>query len=140
VDLTPGERAILGQLRDLYAGTSKREHSLGTITGQWPPIHHEAYKDVLKNLVAKRLLVKVGNGHALRITDEGLRTMGVGAPLDDSTRTIDLKPFPKREPAATGARAPSARTQPARPRSGGRLAWLVLAAAIVIVAWLLLTR
>lgn len=138
MDLTPGERAILGQLRDLYGGTSKREHSLGTITGQWPPMHYDAYKDVLKSLVAKRLLDAIGSGHTLRITDEGLRAMGVNPPADDSTKTIDLKPFPKREPAAIAARPSSPRTEPAKPRSGGRLALFVVAAAIAIVAWLLL--
>jgi len=138
VDLTPGERALLGQLRDLYSSTSKREHPLGTITGQWPPIHYEAYKDVLKSLVARRLLDAVGNGHALRITDEGFQAMGLRAPADDSTQTIDLKPFPKREPAPTAARPPSPRTEPAKPRSSGKLGLLVVAAAVVIVAWLLL--
>ena len=135
---------MLGQLRDLYAGTSRREHSLGTITGQWPPMHREAYKDVLKSLVAKRLLDAVGNGQALRITDEGLRAMGVSAPSDDATKTIDLRPFPKRTapPAATPARGSSTARAPQReapkPRAGGRLGLLVVAVAIVIVAWLLL--
>ena len=138
MELTPGERALLGQLRDLYAGTSKREHSLGTVTGQWPPIHYEAYKEVLKSLVAKRLLDTIGSGHALRITDEGLRAMGVNPPADDSTKTIDLKPFPKREPAAAATRAPSPRIEPAKPRSGGRFGLLFVAVVIAIVAWLLL--
>lgn len=141
MELTPGERAVLGQIRDLYSSTSKREHSLATVTAQWPPIHYEAYKDVLKTLVHKRLFDAVGNGHALRITDEGLRAMGVSAPVDDSTKTIDLKPFPKRAepPPRPASSSQAVRNEPAKASRGGRFGLLVVAAAaLVLVAWLLM--
>src|SRR5687768_10041830 len=77
MELTPGERAILGQLRDLYTSTSKLEHPLPTITSQWLPPLFEAYKGVLSGLVTKGFLRATNQGRSVEITAEGLKAMGI---------------------------------------------------------------
>lgn len=79
MEFTPGERQILSQLRELYKSTGQREHPLGKITSQWPAMHVEAYRDVLRGLVAKKLLEPANSGQAVRITDAGMGAMGLVA-------------------------------------------------------------
>ena len=37
MDLTPGEKAVLKQIRALHATESRREHQLKALMMQWPP-------------------------------------------------------------------------------------------------------
>lgn len=141
MELTPGERAMLGQLRELYAATSKKEHALGTITSQWPAMHVEAYKGVLRGLVDKKLLEAADKGRAVRITEAGAQAMGI--PDTQETKTIDLRVLEReRHPAAKKAEptspAPS-RHRPAEPEAdkgfGRRIGLLAIAAAVILAAW-----
>ena len=53
MDLTPGEKAVLGQIRVLYASEARREHQIKALMMQWPPVHQEAYKRAYGGLLAK---------------------------------------------------------------------------------------
>jgi hypothetical protein len=77
MELTPGERAVLNQLRELYANSSKRDHPLTALTKHWPPSHYQAYESVFTGLMSKQLAQTVNNGQAVRITDAGLKALGV---------------------------------------------------------------
>ena len=77
VDLTPGEKAVLKQIRALYATEARREHQLKALMMQWPPIHHEAYKRAYGGLLAK-LLIQDVNAQVFRLTEMGLSAIGVG--------------------------------------------------------------
>jgi hypothetical protein len=77
MELTPGERAVLNQLRELYANSSKRDHPLTAMTKHWPPSHYQAYESVFAGLMRKELAQAVNNGQAVRITDAGLKALGV---------------------------------------------------------------
>ena len=89
MDLTPSERAVLGQIRVLYENAPRRDHPLKALTMQWPPLHYDAYKSGYAGLLAKRL-IKDGDAHSFKITDAGLKFMGVAAsapsPRVDRTR------------------------------------------------------
>ena len=75
IEFTPGERAVLSQIRALYASVRERQHQLKALTMQWPPLHYQAYKASFDRLVARQLIA--GNGQAFVITDSGLAAMGV---------------------------------------------------------------
>jgi hypothetical protein len=76
VDLTPGEKAVLGQIRALYATEAREEHQLKALMMQWPPIHHAAYKRAYGGLLAK-LLIQDVNAQVFRLTAAGLNAIGV---------------------------------------------------------------
>lgn len=76
MDLTPGEKSVLGQIRALYATEARRDHQIKALMMQWPPIHHEAYKRAYAGLVAKLLIQDVG-AQLFRITEAGLSAIGV---------------------------------------------------------------
>jgi hypothetical protein len=76
MELSPGEKAVLGQIRVLYASVAGRDQQIKALTAQWPPMHHEAYKKAYGGLVAKRLIQNAGT-QEFRITDLGLKAMGV---------------------------------------------------------------
>lgn len=143
LELTPGERLIMSQLRDLYGSTSRREHPLGRITSQWPAMHVEAYRGVLGSLLSKNLLEIVNQGQALRITDAGMRAMGLVEAAE--TKTLDLG-------AIAGGRRASAKAPPASPAATQRhqaikprrlglvaqLVFIALAASAIVLLWLVL--
>jgi hypothetical protein len=117
MDLTPGEKAVLGQIRVLYATEARREHQLKALMMQWPPIHHEAYKRAYGGLLAK-LLIQDVDAQIFRITETGLGAIGVAVP-----RTVQAQPQARRvdEPKA-GPPVPPADT---RKRQAGALSrWL----------------
>lgn len=97
MDLTPGEKAVLGQIRVLYSAASAREQQLKALMMQWPPVHCEAYKRAYGGLLAKALIQDLG-AQEFRITDAGLRAMGV-TPVAQSRpqpRPIaELRPAPQ---------------------------------------------
>jgi hypothetical protein len=77
MDLTPGEKTVLAQIRVLYAAACGREQQLKALMMQWPPIHCEAYQRAFGGLLEKDLVQDVG-GQMFRITDTGLQAIGVG--------------------------------------------------------------
>ena len=135
---------MLGQLKELYASTPKRELSLAAITGQWPAMHLEAYKGVLRGLVDKKLLEARDKGRSVRITDAGALLMGIADA--EETKTIDLRVLAKeRHPAAnkpSSASPAPGRSRPAEPqtdkRFGRRIGLLAIVAAAILAAWWLL--
>jgi hypothetical protein len=91
MDLTPGEKAVLGQIRVLYATEARREHQLKALMMQWPPIHHEAYKRAYGGLLAK-LLIQDVDAQVFRITETGLGAIGVSVPKTQ----VQAQPQPRR--------------------------------------------
>ncbi|HZO00321.1 MAG TPA: hypothetical protein VFB93_03905 [Burkholderiales bacterium] len=79
MDLTPGERAVLGQIRVLYATAGARDQQVKALLMQWPPTHYEAYQRAYGSLVAKDLIHDAG-AQSFRITDAGLKAIGVSVP------------------------------------------------------------
>jgi hypothetical protein len=91
MDLTPGEKAVLGQIRVLYATEARREHQVKALMMQWPPIHHEAYKRAYGGLLSK-LLIQDLDAQMFRITETGLGAIGVAAPRTP----VQAQPQPRR--------------------------------------------
>ena len=79
MDLTPGERAVLGQIRVLYSTGARRDQPVKALTMQWTPTHYETYRTAYASLVGKRLIEDTGT-QLFMITDDGLRAIGVAAP------------------------------------------------------------
>jgi uncharacterized protein YjhX (UPF0386 family) len=77
--LTPGERAVLAQIRVLYSIAGKRDQQIKALQMQWTPSHYPAYEQAFAALLAKRLVENSG-AQSFRITDAGLRAIGVSAP------------------------------------------------------------
>jgi hypothetical protein len=73
MDLTPGEKGLLGQLRLLYEAAG-RDQPLRALTASWPPVHYESYRNAYAGLVAKRLIED--KNQTFRLTDSGLRAIG----------------------------------------------------------------
>jgi hypothetical protein len=121
VEFTPGERHILSQLRELYKSTSQREHRLGKITSQWPAMHVEAYRDVLRGLVAKKLLEPADSGQAVRITDAGMGAMGLVASATTASATRQHQILRNQRLGLTG-----------------RFVFIAIAAAAIVLLWLFL--
>jgi hypothetical protein len=79
VDLTPGEKAVLGQIRVLYYNRAQRDHQVKALLMLWPPTHHQAYESAFAGLVAKQLIGR-RDAQFFRINDAGLRVMGIKMP------------------------------------------------------------
>jgi hypothetical protein len=75
MDLTPGEKAVLGQIRVLYSAAG-RDQQTKVLLMQWPPLHYETYKKAYGGLLAKRL-IQEADAQMFRITDAGLKAIGV---------------------------------------------------------------
>ena len=111
MDLTPGERAILNQLKELYSKASKRDYHLTAITSQWPPIHYDAYRSVLIALADKNLIRCDQETQWLRITDLGLRAIGAAVPqAGEITKTIKLAAGPGTTQARPATHAATAKS------------------------------
>ena len=102
VDFTPGEKAVLAQIRVLYCNAPKREQQVKALSGLWPPTHYQTFRSAYAGLVAK-LLISDNGSQLFRITDTGLKAMGIAVP-----------------PPATRQVAPAAATPPAKPATGIR--------------------
>jgi len=114
MDLTPGEKAVLGQIRVLYSTAARRDQPVKALTMQWTPTHYETYRAAYASLVGKRLIEDTG-AQLFRITDAGLTAMGVAAARPHpqvrrnderpaqpaASREADMKPI---KPAASGVR------------------------------------
>lgn len=75
MDLTPGEKTVLAQIRVLYR-TGGREQLVKALMAQWPPSHFQTYQFAYAGLVEKRL-VEEKSAQAFTITEAGLRAIGV---------------------------------------------------------------
>jgi hypothetical protein len=76
MDLTSGEKAVLGQIRVLYSAAAARNHEIKSLMMHWPPTHHEAYQRSYLGLLAKQLIEPAG-AQVFKITDAGLNAIGV---------------------------------------------------------------
>ena len=109
MDLTPGEKTVLRQIRALYATEARREHQLKALMMQWPPIHHEAYRRAYGGLLAK-LLIQDVDAQIFRITETGLGAIGVAVPRTQPRRSpsrgawMNASPARRSPPADTGKR------------------------------------
>jgi hypothetical protein len=79
MDLSPGEKAVLGQVRVLYSQSLQRDQQTKALVLQWPPTHYETYKSAFGGLLAKQLIERTG-GEVFRITDTGLTAIGATVP------------------------------------------------------------
>jgi hypothetical protein len=79
MDLTPGEKAVLGQVRVLYSQSVQRNQQVKALMLQWPPTHYETYKSAFAGLLAKRLIERTG-AEIFRISDAGLTAIGAAIP------------------------------------------------------------
>jgi hypothetical protein len=121
MDLSPGEKAVLGQIRVLYATAAARDQQIKRLTAQWPPTHHQAYEKAYEGLIAKRLIKDAG-AQLFTITDAGLKAMGIAvAKPQAQVRTGD-----KARSAQTNQRPAQHVCSPdASRRRGNALSWLV---------------
>jgi hypothetical protein len=99
MDLSPGEKAVLGQIRVLYSTAAGRDQQIKALTAQWPPTHHQAYEKAYEGLLAKRL-IQDASTQLFRITDAGLKAIGF-APAQvrglDERRPVQTKHQPARQ-------------------------------------------
>jgi hypothetical protein len=105
MDLTPGERAILRQLRQLYAGSAHRAHPMTAVTSHWPAVHYEAYRNSFAGLVGKKLVQPEASGQLVRLTDNGFRALGLDVPAAAPAIKPAAAPAAKGVPSATKPRA-----------------------------------
>jgi hypothetical protein len=91
MDLTPGERAVLAQIRVLYSTAGGRDQQVKALLMQWPPTHHDAYQKAYGSLLARQLIEDAG-AQSFRITDTGLRAIGVAAPRPPVQLSVVEKP------------------------------------------------
>lgn len=96
MDLTPGEKGLLGQIRLLYEATG-RDQPLRVLTANWPPVHYDSYRNAYARLVAKGLIQD--QNQTFRITDSGLQAIGATAiaapaapPLKPAARAVPQPP------------------------------------------------
>lgn len=107
MSFTPGEKAVLGQIRVLYAASSSTDQPMTALTMQWTPMHHESYRQAYAALVAKELIDYAG-GQFFRITEAGLRAIGVVP-----------KPRPQLQPRPASAQpVPQRVVEERKPRGG----------------------
>ena len=102
---SPGEKAVLAQLRHLWSTTAVREQQVKVLTTQWPPTHVETYSKAFQSLVTSGLIDHTG-GQNFTITDAGLLAIGAEIP----------KPQPK--PASAPKPAPAVVPELPKKRSG----------------------
>ena len=96
MSFTPGEKAVLAQMRQLQAASGTREQQLKTLTTQWPASHSETYGKAFQALVAKGLIRHDG-GQIFVITDAGLGTIGATIPKPQPEPT-KIAPVAKANP------------------------------------------
>ena len=113
VDLTPGEKAVLAQIRVLYYNAAKREQQVKAVLGLWPPTHYETYRAAFAGLVAKQLISDNGS-QLFGITDAGMKAMGLAVPQPVA------RPVPPRAAVEKASFPPAATTRPLKPVRGIR--------------------
>jgi len=103
MDLTPGEKGLLGQIRLLYEAVG-RDQPLRALTASWPPVHYVSYRNAYAGLVAKRLIED--KNQTFRLTDIGLRAIGV-SPVAAPAAPRKPEPRPVRVPPQVVVKAPA---------------------------------
>ena len=73
MDLTPGERAVLMQVRELFRQASVRAYAVDQLASRWPPAHTKAFRAGYEGLVRRGLLVQ--SGKLFGISSTGLKLM-----------------------------------------------------------------
>ena len=109
---TPGEKAVLAQLRHLWSSTAVREQQIKILVTQWPASHVETYSKAFQALISAGLIDHTG-GQTFSITDAGLLAIGAEIP----------KPQPK--PSSTPKTAPVVAVQEPPKKRPGFLARLL---------------
>ncbi len=75
MDLTPAERAVLRQVRDLFGEASVTSYRIASLAARWPAGHREPYQTAFESLVQKGLLIQRPGEQLFGITSAGLRAM-----------------------------------------------------------------
>jgi uncharacterized protein YjhX (UPF0386 family) len=101
MEFSPGEKAVLAQIRHLYRAAG-RDQQIKALTMQWPPTHHETYRKAYAELVAKQL-IHDSHGQSFRITDAGLKQIGVTPVLPPGPSPRVDAPRPQQAQAAAQA-------------------------------------
>lgn len=80
MELNPSERSVLSQIQVLYESAPRREHQFKSLSMQWAALHYAAHQGGYLGLIEKRLIENGSDAQAFRITDAGLRAMGITIP------------------------------------------------------------
>jgi hypothetical protein len=75
MDLTPAERAVLMQVRDLFGEASITAYRLASLMARWPEAHQAANQIAFNGLVKKGLLIQRPGEQMFSITSTGLKAM-----------------------------------------------------------------
>ena len=113
MDLTPGEKAVLAQIRVLYYNAAKREQQVKALLGLWPPTHYPTYRSAFAGLVAKQLISENGS-QLFSITDTGLKAMGIAVPQPAAQQVA------QRASIQQAKSPPAPATLPTKPATGIR--------------------
>ena len=97
MSFTPGEKAVLAQMRQMHAASGMREQQLKTLTTQWPASHSETYGKAFQALIAKGL-VRHDGGQMFSITDAGFGTIGAAIPKPQPEPAVKIAPVAKANP------------------------------------------
>ena len=87
---TPGEKAVLAQLRHLWSSTEVREQQIKILVTQWPASHVETYSKAFQTLVAIGFIEHTG-GQTFTITDAGLLAIGAQIPTPQVAAPVAAK-------------------------------------------------
>ena len=90
---TPGEKAVLAQLRHLWSSAAVREQQVKVLVTQWPASHVETYSKAFQSLITAGLIDHTG-GQTFTITDAGLLAIGAEIPKPQPKPTTTPKPAP----------------------------------------------
>jgi uncharacterized protein YfaS (alpha-2-macroglobulin family) len=109
MDLSPGEKAVLGQIRVLYSIAAGRDQQIKALTAQWPPTHHAAFQKAYEGLLAKRLIQDAG-AQVFWITDAGLKAMelAMAKPPAQVRAVAEPRPVQTKQRPAQQAYSPDA--------------------------------
>ena len=77
MDLKPGERAVLGQIRVLFLEASGRTFRLRELTSRWPVLHYDAYSGGYASLIKRGLIAGSADGQGFGITSAGFKAMAI---------------------------------------------------------------
>ena len=75
MDLTPAERAVLRQVRDLLGEASVSAYRIGSLVARWPEAHRAVNQIAFDGLVKKGLLIQRPGEQMFSITTAGLKAM-----------------------------------------------------------------
>jgi hypothetical protein len=73
--LVPSERAVLGQIQDIFLVSSVRSYRINSLMARWPVLDFQAYRDGYAGLISKGLISKSVDDQVFTITNAGLKAM-----------------------------------------------------------------